>query len=171
MLLTRVLVRPCSARLVRSSSGRSTRRLPSSWRTVISPGRSRSSVPLGPLTVTWRSARVTSTPDGTVMGVRPMRDMEAPSSPDEAEDLAADTALARLTVGEQPLAGGQDGDAEAAEDARQLVGGGIDAQAGLGHPADAGDGPGTVGGVLHAQLEHPAGPVAVGVHVEALDVA
>ena len=44
------------------------------------------------------------------------------ASPHEAEDLAAHVALARLAVGHEPLAGREDGDAEAAEDPGDLVG-------------------------------------------------
>ncbi len=68
----------------------------------MSPGRSRSSVPLGPFTVTWRPTMVTSTPLGTGMGVSPIRDSSSLPSPHVAEDLAAHAALARLAVGHEP---------------------------------------------------------------------
>src|SRR5207245_8493789 len=107
---------------------------PSSWRTRMSGGRARSSVPLGPFTVTRPSARVTSTPDGSAMGVRPTRDM-SPPLPHVAEDLTADAALSRLAVGHEALACGQDGDAESSEDPGQAIGTRVDTQAGLGDSA------------------------------------
>src|SRR4029077_1238752 len=68
MLATSERVSPCSARDVRESSGRSTRRTESSWRTVIGCGTDRDSVPCGPVTLTSLSDRVTLTPDGIGMG-------------------------------------------------------------------------------------------------------
>ena len=76
----------------------------------------------GGVGVTVLPATENSTPLGTGMGARPIRLMT--DLPDVAEDFAADLALARLPVGHEPLAGGQDGDAEAAEDAGQPVGAG-----------------------------------------------
>src|SRR5690606_4475455 len=124
MLLTSDRTSPCSARFSRSSSGRSTTSVSPSWRTVMAPGRSRSSTPLGPRTVMCRPATDTSTPLGTGMGDLPTRDM---GSPHEAQDLAADVALARLAVGEQALAGREDRDAQPAEDPRDLGGPRVDA--------------------------------------------
>jgi hypothetical protein len=53
---------------------------------------------------------VTSTPDGIVMGALPIRDISfptfVPGSPHEAQDFAADLALARFTVGHKTLASG-----------------------------------------------------------------
>ena len=83
----------------------------SSLRITISPGMSRERVPLGPFTDTLRPEIVTSTPDGTVMGAFPIRDISFPTFvsglPDEAQNFAADFALARFAVGEKPLASGQ----------------------------------------------------------------
>ena len=75
MLFSSDRTRPWRERLSRSSSGRSTTISPSSWRTVMGAGTSRSRVPLGPFTVTWLPSMVTSTPEGTGIGARPMRDM------------------------------------------------------------------------------------------------
>src|SRR6516164_5101529 len=121
---------------------------------------SRSRVPWGPLTETWRSVTLICTPFGTGMGARPIRDTAG--LPDVAEDLAADLALTRLAVGEETLAGGQDGHAEPAEHARQAVGAGVD--------AEARDRARAVGGVLHLDLEDPARATRVVVHGEPLDV-
>src|SRR4029079_5507485 len=75
MLLTSVRVRPWSCLCVFCSVGRVTTRRSSSRATVMSGCSSRVSEPLGPLTVTVRPSIVTSTPDGTVMGRRPIRDI------------------------------------------------------------------------------------------------
>jgi hypothetical protein len=81
----------------------------------MAPGMTRDRVPPGPFTVTVRSAMVTSTPLGTVIGDLPMRDTTTTSSPDEAQDLAAHAAMARLAVGHETLAGREHGDAQAAQ--------------------------------------------------------
>src|SRR5437879_7635333 len=169
MLLTSERTRPCSARLRRSSFGRSTRSWPSSWRIVIGSGTTRDNVPCGPFTVTVPGAIVTSTPLGTGMGERPIRLMS--SSPHVAEDFAADLALARFTVGHESLAGREHGHAETSEHAGQLVGAAVDPQAGLGHPLDAGDRACTLGRVLHANGQRLAGLAGGLGHAEALDVA
>src|SRR5918994_6048652 len=154
MLFTRLRVRPWRARLSRSSSGRATSSCPSTCCTLIVAGTMRVSSPLGPLTLTMRPSIVTSTPEGIAMGACPIRDISAsPRSPDEAQDFAADLALARLTVGHQPLRGGQDGHTEAAEDAGHAGGVAVDPQAGRGDPLDARDRAITVGRVLHADRE------------------
>src|SRR6476661_5932966 len=113
MLLMSVRVRPWSERLVRSSSGRCTSRMPSS--------------PLAPLTVTSDSSIATSTPDGTAMGSLPIRDMllslpglSRSGSPDVGEDFAAHALLVRLAVGQQSLRRRDDRDAEATEDLGQV---------------------------------------------------
>src|SRR3954453_520787 len=171
MLLTSERVRPCSARFWRSSFGRSTSSVDSSWRTVISPGISRSRLPWGPFTRTTRPSSVMSTPEGTGMGDLPMRLMGGSELPDETEDLAAHAGLASLSIGHQALAGGHHGDTQATKDPGQAVGLGVHPQAGLGHALDPGDGPGAVLRVLHADGEGLAGPVISVGHVEALDVA
>src|SRR5918996_756828 len=75
----------------------------------------------------WRSASAMLTPSGTGMGALPIRDIRR--SPHETEHLAAHAAPARFAVGEESLTGGQDGDAEASEDAGNLVGLRVDAEA------------------------------------------
>src|SRR5262249_36011031 len=140
---------------------------PSSWRMVITPGRSRSSVPFGPFTVTCRSATVTSTPEGTGMGERPIRLI---ASPHVTEDLAADPDFASFTVGHEAPAGRQHGDAEPAEHPRDAVGFRVHPQAGLADAAQAGDGALALGRVLHVHGERAAGPAGVVLDAEALDV-
>src|SRR5262245_29912868 len=132
MLATSERVRPCSARFSRSSSGRVITRSSPSRATVMVSGASCSSVPFGPFTVTRLPEIVTSTPLGTGMGILPIRDI---SSPHLTEDLAADTLLTRLAVGHETLVRRENRDPHAAEYARDALGLGVDAQAGLRHAA------------------------------------
>src|SRR5262249_41938055 len=86
MLAIRLRVRPCSARLSRSSSDRvtSTCRAASSYRTPISGRNVYESLPLGPSTWIVESATETFTLAGTGTGFRPIRDMGRGSSRFEA---------------------------------------------------------------------------------------
>src|SRR5688572_18956578 len=88
-----------------------------------------------------------------------------------AEDLAADSALARLPVGEETLIGRKDGYAHTAEDPADAVGLAVDAQARLRHPLDAGDRALALRGVLHHDDELAAGMARVALDAEAGDVA
>src|SRR5919112_2940069 len=129
MLLIRVRVRPCRARLLRSSSGRLTSSTPSLFSTLIGLATVCDKVPLGPLTVTSWSSMATSTPDGTSIGSLPIRDMSvsslSPWSPDVGEDFPTHALLVGLTVGQQTLAGRDDRHAQAAEHAGQPGGLGV----------------------------------------------
>src|SRR5258705_9739787 len=138
MLLTSVRVRPWSCLWVFCSVGRVTTMVPSSRLTGMSGCRERLRLPFGPVTVTLRPSMVTSTPDGTVMGRRPMRDMSC-RLPDEREDFAAQLRLSRLLAGHDPLARADDDDAEAAEHARDVRLARVDAQAGLADPLESRD--------------------------------
>src|SRR5882757_3910107 len=138
MLLTRVRVSPWSCLWVFCSVGRVTTSVSASRLTVISGWSARLRVPLGPVTVTLRPSIVTSTPDGTAMGRRPIRDMSS-RLPDEREDFAAQLRLTRLLAGHDPLARADDDDAEAAEHPRDVRLARVDAQAGLADPLEAGD--------------------------------
>src|SRR3954453_22838307 len=102
MLATRVRDSPCRALLSRSSSGRLMRIEPSSARSIVM-GSTRVwfSVPFGPFTVTSRPEIVTSTPDGTGMGIFPIRDIWLLPSPDVGEDFPAHASLGGLPIGEQ----------------------------------------------------------------------
>src|SRR6476469_6965290 len=147
MLLMSVRVRPWSERLLRSSSGRCTSRMPSSpLATVIGAAMVCDSVPLGPLTVTSDSSIATSTPDGTAMGSLPMRDMflslpglSRSGSPDVGADFAAHALLARLAVGQQTLRRRDDRDAQSTEDLGQVRALGVHTQTGLADAADTRD--------------------------------
>src|SRR5215467_11529588 len=129
MLAISVRDSPCSAR-----TG------PSSRTTSMGSATVCCRVPFGPCTVTWRPSISTCTPPGMVTGSRPILDIAAPPLPDVGEDFPAHAALLGLLVGQQPAGGGDDRHAEAAEHLGQVVLLRVHAQAGLGHPLDAGDG-------------------------------
>src|SRR6201987_3170166 len=131
--------RPCSARTEPSSLGRVTLMTPSSRTTSMGSATVWLSVPLGPCTVTSRPSMGTCTPLGMVTGSRPILDIAAPPLPDVGEDFPAHAALLGLLVGQQPARRGDDRHAEAAEYPGQAVLLRVHAQAGLGHPLDAGD--------------------------------
>src|SRR5829696_9305117 len=130
MLAMRVRDSPCRARLCRSSSGRCTRRVPSSSRsTVMGAATVWLSWPLGPFTLTVWPSMVTSTPLGTAIGSRPIRDIVAAPLPDVGEDFPTHALLVRLLVGEQPGGGGDDRHAQTAEDLGQCGGLGVHPEA------------------------------------------
>src|SRR3954463_10549840 len=116
-LLISVRDRPCSERDARSSSGRVTWSVPSSARsTAIGSATVCTRAPFGPFTFTTWPSMFTSTPEGTVMGSLPMRDIVSPpSSPHVGEDFPPHTLLARLPVGHQTAGGGDDGDTQPPE--------------------------------------------------------
>src|SRR4051794_37130589 len=177
MLLTRVRVSPCRDLLIRSSSGRLTSRTPSSpFSTMIGAATVWLRVPLGPLTVTTGPSMVTSTPEGTGTGSLPMRDMFCSppglSSPDVGEDFPTHALLVGLPVGEQPLAGRDDRDAEAAEHLGQPGGLRVDAQPRLADPAHAGQRALAVAAVLEGDRQRLLDLTLLGVeHHEGGDVA
>src|SRR5688572_20043990 len=90
------------------------------------------------------------------MGMRPIRDI---ALPDVREDFAAQLRLARLLAGHDPLAGADDYHAQAAEHARDVGLGGVDAQAGLADALQAAD-DGHLADVLEADLERALVAVA-----------
>src|SRR5690606_31565911 len=77
-------------------------------------------LPLGPFVVMVPSWIFSSTPFGRAMGFLAIRDIAVTPLGHEAQDFATDALLARLRVGHDALRGGNDGDAEAVEDLRQL---------------------------------------------------
>src|SRR5919107_2778190 len=118
MLAISVRDRPCSARLWRSSSGRVTWSAPSSERsTAIGAATVCESEPLGPLTLTVWPSIATSTPLGTGIGSRPIRDIvRSLLLPDVGEDFPAHALLGRLLVGQQHGGRGDDRHTEATQD-------------------------------------------------------
>src|SRR5512137_2003147 len=152
MLFTSVRVRPWRDLDVFSSFGRVTRSRPSSRSIEMRSLSVRVSVPFGPFTVMVDPSSVTSTPAGTVIGRRPMRDMVR--LPDVRQDLAAQLRLARLLAGHDPAAGAHDDDAEAAEHARDLGLAGIDAEPGLADALEPGDDRRLAVDVLEGDAEH-----------------
>src|SRR5438309_5056448 len=89
-----------------------------------------------------------STPLGIVTGSLPI--LLIYRSPDICQDLAAEALALGFAAGHEPRGGRDDGDAEAAEHARHLGLPRVDAKAGLGDAAQAGDGR-ELADVLHAQ--------------------
>src|SRR6266550_2681521 len=120
MFATRLRTSPWSARCRKSSDGRSKTSSPSACLTVMSPGRVRSSWPLGPSTLTCPGDRVTFTELGTGTGSFPIRDNFCYLLPDKCKHLAAQTLARRLPSAHDSLSGAEDGDAETAEDSRDL---------------------------------------------------
>src|SRR5512146_696401 len=98
----------------------------------------------------------TSTPAGTAMGRRPIRDI---GLPDVRQDFAAELGLAGLRAGHDPLAGADDDDAEAAEDARDVRLAGIDPEAGIADPLEAGHDGDLAVDVAERQPQDLGGPV------------
>src|SRR5512145_2130447 len=118
--------------------------LPSALNTICSPSfftstlgsAARAIVPRGPLIEIWPEATLNSTPFGTATGYLAIRDMVSISGND-AQDLAADAVGARLAVGHDAARGGEDGDAQAVHDARNVVAAPVHAQPRLGHALEA----------------------------------
>src|SRR2546430_1631515 len=124
MLAIRLRVRPCKARLWRSSSPRAiwmTLAL-SSCVTFIAGCGASSSLPFGPSTLTLPSASWIFTPLGTGTGCLPIRDMaNSTSLPNGAEQLAAEPLCPRLAVTHNAFARAQDGNAEAIEHGPEVL--------------------------------------------------
>src|SRR3954453_9668543 len=155
MFATSVRVRPWSARSWPRSVGRVTRICPSCCSMDMRWGTTWLSSPRGPLTWTRPGEIATFTPAGTSIGCLPIRLMAmAPGSPDEAEDLAADTLLLGGAARDEPRGGGQDSGAHATEDARKAILARIDAAPGLRDALDVGDDPLAVAPVLELDHEH-----------------
>src|ERR1700727_2723041 len=153
MLATSVRESPCSARTLPSSFGRVTLRVLSSREISMGEASSSARRPLGPLTLTSRPLIVTSPPPGISTRSRPRVDI-AVRLPDVGEHFPPYPTLVRLLVGHQAVGGGDDRDAEAAEDPGQVVLLRVHPQAGLGDPLDARDG--TLPGRPELQGQHQA---------------
>src|SRR5215469_5426946 len=153
MLAISDLDRPCSALTSPSSDGLVTVITPSACLTSIGAATSMLRLPFGPFTVTSRPSMVTSTPDGTTTGIRPIRDIVC-LLPDVSEDFPAYALLLGLPVGHQAARRGNDRDAETAEHPRQVVLARVDPKARLGHSLDARDRPLTRRAVL--ERDHQA---------------
>src|SRR5207249_2323149 len=102
MLAIRARVRPWSARILRSSSGRPMTSTPPSSVAESGDGMGWLSLPFGPSARTTPSPTWTFTPWGIGMGFLPMRDMSG-SLPHVGEDFAADLLLACLAIGHHAL--------------------------------------------------------------------
>ena len=91
------------------------------------------------------------------------------SLPYECKDFAADVSRASSLVGHDALGSGYDRNTKATQHAGQLVGAHIDAQAGLGHAAQAGDDLLLAGVVLQGDADGALSTVVN--DLEGLDVA
>src|SRR2546429_6948833 len=151
MVATSVGVRPCRERWKPSSSGRSTRTVPSSRTIRISGWNVSSSVPRGPFTVTCDPSTVTSTPLGISMGCFPILLMTP--SPNVCQHFAAEALSRGLAVGHQSLGGGEDGDPQPSQDARERVTLRVDAPARLRDAPEPADRALAVLAVLQRDLE------------------
>src|SRR5881398_1405368 len=171
MLATSERVSPCRARCSPRSVGRATVSSSPSCATVMSRWMRSESSPFGPCTRTTPGSIVTVTPMGTVMGLRPMRDISE-CSPDLRDDLAADALLARLVAGHDAVGRRDDGGAHAALDLAHALRAGVAALAGARDATQAGDGRAAVLGVLERDADDLARMVGRGrLDLVARDVA
>src|SRR2546426_7034572 len=138
MLAMSARVRPCRARIRRSSSGRPITSTPPSTLAERGAGIGWLSLPLGPSARTVPSVTCTFTPCGMGTGFLPMRDMSCPL-PHVGEDFAADLLLAGLAIRHHALRRRHERHAHAGEDRRDPVVGDVDAPARRGHAHEAGD--------------------------------
>src|SRR5439155_13740170 len=92
-------------------------------------------------------------------------------SPDEAEDLAADTLLLGGAARDQAVGRGQDRGAHAAEDARQAVLARVDAAAGLGDALQIRDHPLSVLAELELDRKRVVRQLLLALDVEVADVS
>src|SRR5215203_1808701 len=106
-----------------------------------------------------RPSSVTSTPSGTVMGRRPMRDISR--LPDVREDFAAQLGLLGLAAGHDPLGRADDHEAEAAEHPRNVRLLRVDAKTGLADPLEARDDRHLAVDVLELQTQEGGRPIAL----------
>src|SRR5436190_1550401 len=141
------------------SVGRLTRSSSPSCSTLMSRGMRSKSSPFGPWTRTSSGSIATVTPDGTGMGLRPMRDIAG--LPDLRHDLAADARLAGLVAGHDAPGRGHDRRPHAAEDLRDLVVADVAALAGARDALEPGDRAAAVVGVLQRHADHLARVVGV----------
>src|SRR5262245_48567817 len=150
-LARRLRARPWSARASRVSSGRLTWICPSFTSAVIRAGKETFILPLGPSKATAPLATEALTFGSSLIASFPIRLM----SVHRADQLAADVLLAGLDIAEDALAGGEDADAQAAEDRADLSDRHVAAQAGLADPLDPGDDGALVRAVLQLQGDLP----------------
>src|SRR2546426_5422856 len=168
MLAIRARVRPWSARILRSSSGRPMTSTPPSSVAESGDGMGWLSLPFGPSARTTPSPTWTFTPWGIGMGFLPIRDMSG-SLPHVGEDFAADLLLACLAIGHHALGRRDERAAHAGEDRRDPVVGDVDPPPRRGHPHEPGDHLLVADAVLEVDAEHVL--LLVLEHAEVLDEA
>src|SRR6266511_4201514 len=138
MFATSDRVSPWRARSSPRSVGRVTTRRPSSLSIVIRAGTFWVSSPSGPFTVTRPGSTATLTPSGISMGCLPIRLI---ASPDETDDLSADSLLLGGPARYDPAGRGEDRRAHAPEHPRQPVLPSVHAAPGLRDALEVGDDP------------------------------
>src|SRR5688572_19904022 len=124
MLATRRWLVPWSARTLRSSLARLNVRVVPSMASVMPCGRVQLSFPFGPSTVTVPPSFLTVTFAGRTIVCLPIRDIVRGMGgrlPDDGEQFAADALFLGLSTGHESARGGENGDAESAEDAGDFV--------------------------------------------------
>src|SRR2546427_8287644 len=136
MLAINVRVRPWSARFSCVSSARCTAIFPSSRSIFMFSWNVRVSWPFGPFTFTVWPSILMSTPLGIATGSRPILLM--PYLPNVRQDLATEALALRFAAGHESGRGRDDGNAETAENARDLVFPRVDAKARLRDAPEAG---------------------------------
>src|SRR6476659_2268189 len=144
MLASRDRVRPCRLRLNPSSSGRSTRAVPSSTTIRMLACMVWVREPRGPFTVTTLSPpTATSTPPGNAMGCFPIL-LIVPfvpcPSPHVREYFAADAVARRILVRHHAVGRADDGDPEPPHHTGQVPTSAVDPPARFRHPPKTGDG-------------------------------
>src|SRR5207247_9354971 len=112
------------------SDGRSKPSWPSACLTVMSAGRVRSSLPLGPSTTTRPGSRVTFTEPGRSIGSFPIRDNFLLLLPDVRQHFTAQALAQRLPPAHDPFGRAENCDSEPTEDPRDLSLARIDPQPG-----------------------------------------
>src|SRR6266576_6941482 len=144
ILASKDRVRPCRLRLNPSSSGRSTRAVPSSTTIRMLTCMVWVRDPRGPFTVTMLSPpTATSTPPGNAMGCFPILlivPLVPRPSPHVREYFAADAVARRVFVRHHAMGRADDGDPEPPHDTGQVATAAVDPPTGFRHTPETGDG-------------------------------
>src|SRR5262249_988752 len=120
---------------------------------LIPRGMPTESFPFGPCTSTLSAVRAIFTPCGTVIGLRPIRDIFLPNL---AENLAAEPGLASGAAAHQALRRSQNADAQAAHDRTDFSRAGVQARARPRNTLHARDDAAAIGRVLQENAQHLA---------------
>src|SRR5262249_24573088 len=155
-LATSARASPWTARC--SSVSRSALSTPSFCSSLLRRGTPTVLLPFGPCTSILSAAMPIFTPVGTVIGLRPIRDIFLPNL---AENFAADAGFASGAAAHQAFRRGQNADAQAADDGANFGRAGVTASAGARNALHASDHAAAIGRVLQENPEHLARLVLV----------